>query len=329
VLIIQNAGLQLRLDAFRALLLELHPFKSLEEFQKFLGIPIITDTDPALDEVRATYEDCSRALLGMHLAEMSENLQIRTDYCTDYCTAVHESGHAVAAIVLGFGLLSRGARIVPEKPEDDDMTLDMTHSQVSHPSSRRWLRKRVVLAMAGGIAEQCIRENGWHNGRHRDVDQVQDRISQLAGNLEAFTALKQELLAEATELISRHWESIVCVVDRLDSDAYAPGWRGFGDNFDLPGSHQFVEHGDVLERVRPFGIARGTGDHRHAVSAETRMNVGENRLSCLTHLLAFANIITASRVAGFHTGPATDTVDRATVLQSLRVARCGGNPAKD
>ena len=97
-LIVPAADQQERLDVFRGLLLGLPsaitftmgtphspgsqsiPVAPLDEFRKFLGMPIIPDTDPALDEVQAAYEDCSRALLILSLDKLSENLKLRDGY---------------------------------------------------------------------------------------------------------------------------------------------------------------------------------------------------------------------------------------------------------
>jgi ATP-dependent Zn protease len=134
---------------------------------------------------------------------------------SEYYTAVHESGHAVANIVLGIGLKPKGMTIVPQKLRDGGVALGMTHSRVSGRNSKHWIRKRIMYTLAGCTAEERVNENGWQDGRDEDVDQVHTLLWEISGSPEEFSALNDELLAETAELVSKHWDSILRLADRL------------------------------------------------------------------------------------------------------------------
>lgn len=84
MLTVADANLNLRLDAFRRVLLEKSPFRSPDEVRNFLGIRAAPYLGQTPDEDEQAYLEASEALLTMSLDELAENLKLREGYSWEW-----------------------------------------------------------------------------------------------------------------------------------------------------------------------------------------------------------------------------------------------------
>jgi hypothetical protein len=139
-------------------------------------------------------------------------------------TAIHESGHCVAARVTGFGAIDR-VTLDPPRTYFTDPDAWMYGGRADATSSglltrfsdrARW-RMAVITLLAGVCAEARVTGEfrvAFRRNR-RDRLMVKAFLDGLAGDPDARDALLRDLLHETRRLVERHWDAIFAVARAL------------------------------------------------------------------------------------------------------------------
>jgi ATP-dependent Zn protease len=137
------------------------------------------------------------------------------------CTAYHEAGHAVAALVQGREVSE--VTIVPDAKgdtlghlrQDSLPALVLDQCDPGAPEQRAGVEREILFCFAGPIAEEifCGRKN--HDGASGDMTCALRLASFLCGNVDETAAYFDRLLLQARDLVLSHWPAVKRVADEL------------------------------------------------------------------------------------------------------------------